>query len=131
NTREPLLPLMALPLMAKRLAPGPEMVRPFLMSSSPLVSVMVWPFRLGSKLMVSPLCADAIAARSDPGPLSLVVVTVLGTQRCSNPSSMGRKRGRAAGLFLRDAGRGDRRKRLDSQRVNDMGRVSFSGWPAI
>jgi hypothetical protein len=37
---------------------------------------MVWPFRLGAKTMVSPLLAAAMSARSEPGPLSAVVVTV-------------------------------------------------------
>src|SRR5262245_37577296 len=98
------------------------MVRFFLMSSSPLVSVIVWPSRLGSKTMVSPLLTALISARSEPEPLSwlLVTVSVLGTQRCSNPSSIGQKRRRAAGVFLRHAGRRDRPRWFDSQRVNDM-----------
>ena len=41
--------------------------------SSPLVSVMVAPFRVGSKSMVSPLVAVAMASRSEPGSESLVL----------------------------------------------------------
>src|SRR6516165_5357298 len=56
---------------------------------------MVWPFRLGAKLMVSPGFAAAISARSEPAPLSLVFMTVsvLGRKRSSSASSCGRKRG--------------------------------------
>src|SRR5438270_5834729 len=117
NTREALLPLTV-----NWPAPGPAMVRFCLMSSSPLVSVMVWPTKLGAKTMVSPLWAAAMSARSEPAPLSslFVTVSVLGTQRSSSASNVGRKMGRAAGVFLRDAGRGDRPRWFDSQLVNDM-----------
>src|SRR5262249_44433543 len=51
------------------------------------------PFRLLSKTMVSPFCAAAISARSEPAPLSSLFVTVrvLGSQRSSSASSCGRK----------------------------------------
>jgi hypothetical protein len=62
--------------MASWLAPGPWMVSFLLRSSSPLVSVMVSPFRLGAKTMVSPLLAAAISARSEPVPLSALLMTV-------------------------------------------------------
>src|SRR6516162_7709363 len=56
---------------------------------------MVFPLRLWSKTMVSPLLAAAMSARNEPGPLSrlLVTVSVLGTSRPSRTSSRGRKRG--------------------------------------
>jgi hypothetical protein len=71
---------------------------------------------------------EAISARSEPAPLSrlLVTVSVLGTQRSSSPSSMGRAVRRAAGVFLLDAVREVRPRRFDSQRVNDIVRVSIS-----
>src|SRR5206468_2791420 len=123
NTREALLPLtVSWP------APGPAMVTLWLMSTSPLVSVMVWPFSLEAKTMVSLLWAAAISARSEPAPLSRLfrTVSVLGTQRSSSASSVGRKVGRAAGVFLLDTDRGDRPRGFDSQRVNDIARVSYS-----
>ena len=57
-----------LPLMASKLAPGPSMSRLLLNASSPLVSVMVWPSRVGAKTIVSPLPAALIAARREPAP---------------------------------------------------------------
>src|SRR5713101_7513161 len=101
NTREALLPLtVSWP------APGPAMVTLCLMSSSPLVSVMVWPSRLGAKTMVSLLWAAAISARREPSPLSrlLVTVSVLGTQRSSRLSMQGLKARRAGRALLLDAG---------------------------
>src|SRR6266478_521995 len=122
NTCEALLPLTV-----KLLAPGPVMVTLWLMSSSPLVSVMVWPSRPGAKTMVSLLWAAAISARSEPVPLSKLfsTVSVLGTQRSSSASSVGRKVGRAAGVFRLDTDRGDRPRGFDSQRVNDIAQVSY------
>src|SRR5262249_14608615 len=78
--------------------------------------------------MVSFGLEAAISARSEPAPLSRLfrTVSVLGSQRSSRAWSVGRKVGRAAGVLLRDAGRKDRPRRLDSQRVNDMVRVSRS-----
>src|SRR5262245_36927819 len=58
--------LEPLPLMASRPAPGPWMLRPFLIVSWPLVSVIVWPVRLEAKTMVSPLLAWAMVSRRDP-----------------------------------------------------------------
>ena len=91
------------PLIVSSPAPGPAMVKSWLMSSSPLVSVMVWPFRLGAKTMVSPLWAAAMSARKEPAPLSrrLLTVSVLGTQRASSVSSVGRKMGRLRGYPCR------------------------------
>ncbi len=51
------------------------MVTLWLISNSPLVSVMV-PCSPPAKAMVSPLLAAAMAARSDPAPLSLRFSTV-------------------------------------------------------
>src|SRR6516162_6879676 len=69
------------------------MVRLLLISSWPLVSVMVWPVRLGAKTIVSLFLAAAISARSEPVPLSrlFVTVSVLGTSRPSSTSNRGRK----------------------------------------
>src|SRR5262245_11473351 len=58
--------LVLLPLMVRRLAPGPSISRLLVIANSPLVSAMVWPARLGAKLMVSPLWARAISPRSEP-----------------------------------------------------------------
>src|SRR6516225_3216842 len=69
-------PNWLLPLTVSWSAAGPWMVTPVVMDSSPLVSVMVWPTRLGAKTMVSPLLAAAMSARSEPAPLSLAFVTV-------------------------------------------------------
>src|SRR5260370_24477313 len=102
NTREALLPLtVSWP------APGPAMVRFFLMSSSPLVSVMVWKSRLGAKTMVSPLWAAAMSARSEPAPLSrlFVTVSVPGTKRSSRLSRQGPKvRCTGRDLLVHDGG---------------------------
>src|SRR5437899_5739125 len=87
NTREALLPLTVnLP------APGPAMVTLWLMNSSPLVSVMVLPSRLGAKTMVSLLWAAVMSARSEPAPLSRLfrTVSVLGNQRSSRHPRQGR-----------------------------------------
>src|SRR5262249_46857733 len=73
-------------------APGPLIVMFFLMDSSPLVSVMVWPSRLGVKTMVSPSWALLMTFRSEPEPLSLLLVTVsvLSSRRSSSTASVGR-----------------------------------------
>src|SRR6516162_5238821 len=99
NTREVLLPLIV-----NSAAPGPVMVRLFLISSSPLVSLIVWvvwPEGGGgrTKSMVSPLLATVISARKEPAPRSkrLVTVRVLGIQRLSSTSSVGRMVGRRQG----------------------------------
>src|SRR6266481_890408 len=105
NTREALLPLtVSWP------APGPAMVTLWLMSSSPLVSVMVWPARLGAKTMVSLLWAAAISARSEPAPLSRLfrTVSVLGNQRSSRHSRQGRTFRRVGRALILDAGRAAR-----------------------
>ena len=65
--------LLLLPLTVKRLAPGPVIVRFLLISSSPLVSVIVC--TPGSTVIVSLSAASAIASRKLPGPLSLVLLT--------------------------------------------------------
>ena len=50
--------------------PGPAIVRPWAMASSPLVRWMVEPSRRGENWTVSPGWAAAIAARSVPAPSS-------------------------------------------------------------
>jgi hypothetical protein len=72
NTR-----LAWLPLTVSCDAPGPLIVRLWEIDSSPVVRVMVAPFRLCAKSIVSPLEDEAIASRSDPVPLSLELVTVI------------------------------------------------------
>src|SRR6266571_1036669 len=69
NTR-----LMALPFTARLAAPGPEMVMLLFTTSSPLVNPMV---PVTAKLIVSPSFTMASALRSEPGPLSLMLVTVM------------------------------------------------------
>src|SRR5262245_38111825 len=88
NTRE-----LPPPLTFSRPAPRPRIVTSLVMFSSPLVSVIVWKSSCGSKAIVVLFLARAISARSEPGPLSLVLVTVsvLGTSRPSRASSRGRK----------------------------------------
>jgi hypothetical protein len=128
NTRERLLPLIV-----RLRSANPVMVTGCLMSSSPVDSEIVWPSRLGAKLTVSPLWAAAIAARSEPEPLSFmfVTMTVLGTQRSSISSSRGRNAGRAAQDVLRDDGRAERATRLANQWVNDMAQGSVSSRSAV
>src|SRR6516165_2204443 len=60
--------------------------------TSSLFRVMVLPASPLSNMMVSPACESRMASRSDPMPLSLVLVTirVLGTRRFSSSSSTGR-----------------------------------------
>ncbi|PYU02338.1 MAG: hypothetical protein DMG38_00685 [Acidobacteria bacterium] len=62
------------PLIARLEAPGPLIVRFLLIKSSPLVRVMV---PVTPKLIVSPDDALAIESRSEPGPLSARLVTVI------------------------------------------------------
>ena len=65
------------------------MSRLLVMSSSPLVSVMVWmPF---ANSIVAPLGAAAIVSRNEPGPLSALLVTITGlsTVRSSRTSGLG------------------------------------------
>ena len=65
-----------LPSTARLPSPGPKMVRLFVKESSPLVSVIVAGV-VTEKVIVSPLAARAMAARSEPGPLSAVFETVM------------------------------------------------------
>src|SRR5437660_1166094 len=62
------------PLTARLGAPGPEMVILWLTVSSPVVRVIV---PVTAKVIVSPSFAMLSACRNDPGPLSLVFVTVM------------------------------------------------------
>src|SRR2546430_15081480 len=59
---------------ARRFAPGPLMVMFLLITSSPLVRLIA---PVTAKLIVSLSCASASAWRSEPGPLSFVLVTVM------------------------------------------------------
>src|SRR5438105_2059218 len=68
------------PLIAREEAPGPLMVRvllPLLSIVSGAVLSVIVAGKLRLKLIVSPELALLIASRSEPGPLSLVVVTVI------------------------------------------------------
>src|SRR5262249_15212613 len=67
---------MPLIVTGVRGAARPWMVRLLLMTSWPLVSAMVDPDRVPAKTMVSLGPASLMSARSDPGPLSAVVVTI-------------------------------------------------------
>src|SRR5262249_34955377 len=131
--------LASLPLTVSWFAPGPSMSRFLVMASSPLVSVMVWPRRLGAKLMVSPLWAAAISPRSEPSPATpvsrlLVTVSVLGTQRSSRASRCGRKepwrwRTVGAGRLCRRGAREEPANRVSNRERNHMG-ISFAMWSA-
>src|SRR5437762_1905667 len=59
---------------ARRFAPGPLMVMFLLITSSPLVRPMM---PVTAKVIVSPSFASASACRNEPGPPSLVLVTVM------------------------------------------------------
>ena len=67
----------ALPaLIVSRLSPGPLITRVLVISSAPLVRVMVCGvLNDASNVMVSPEEAQAIAFRSEPAPASVVLVT--------------------------------------------------------
>src|SRR5262245_17818177 len=109
--------------MVSWLAPGPWIVRFLVMASSPLVSVIVWPTRLGEKTMVSPLWAAAISARRVPAPVSLALVTVsvLGSDRSSSASSCGRKLARCRrDVGVRRRAAGAERFQFRSQEENNM-----------
>src|SRR5947209_11004237 len=114
NTR-----FLSLPLMARRLAPGPSMSRLLSIVSWSLVSTMVWPARPGAKTIRSPLLALVIRSRSEPAPLSRLfrTVRVLGTVRSSRVSSRGTNDGR------RPAGR-----LLQFLRKNKDAMIRFSIW---
>ena len=64
-----------LPSTASTLAPAPLIVTLVFTSNSPLVSVMAPETPLAS--IVSPLLAMTSAWRSEPGPLSLVLLTTM------------------------------------------------------
>src|SRR5262249_5882678 len=85
--------LAPLPLTVNLLAPRPSMVTLVVTLSGPVISLIVAPLRLLSKRIVSPLPAEPRAARSEPGPLSPALVTVigLGTMRSSRAVSRGTK----------------------------------------
>ncbi len=79
------------------------------MTSSLLVSPIVCPLNPGSNSMISPLAAAAIASRSEPTPLSAVVVTVsVAAFRLLHPSRAAQNEGKSV---LRghdaDAGNGE------------------------
>ena len=61
-------------LTVSTFGPGPEMVMLLLMKSSSLVNPIV---PVTAKIIVSPSFASASAWRNEPGPLSLVLVTVM------------------------------------------------------
>lgn len=71
NTRTVLPPLTVI------LSAPPSMVRFLSIVSWALVSVMVCPARLASKVIVPSAHASAIAWRSEPAPLSALLVTVM------------------------------------------------------
>jgi hypothetical protein len=89
-----------LPLIANEDAPGPEMLILVLTLSVPDVSWIVDGFG-SAKTIVSPFRAVASSALSVPGPLSAVLVTVnvLGSERSSSRSMIGRNRDRATPLI--------------------------------
>src|SRR5436190_7582753 len=68
------VPAAALRCTARLPAPGPVITRFLLIDSSPLVKVIA---PVTEKSIVSPEVAAAIALRNEPGPLSVVVVTVI------------------------------------------------------
>ena len=116
-----------LPLTVSCFAPGPSMSRLLVMASSPPVSVMVWPRRLGEKLMVSPLWAAAISPRSEPSPRApvsrlLVTVKVLGIVRSSSASRCNRA---ALDPGVRPAEMPEGRDLRESNRVRNRMVVSF------
>src|SRR5262249_57011435 len=86
--------LALLPLTCTGLAAGLSMSRLLLMASSPLVSVMVWPWTRPSKRILSPLAAAAMVALSDRAPLA-------GGFRTASVVSKARPRGPSCGGWMR------------------------------
>src|SRR5467141_3416159 len=72
--RKNCVPLTALRMTVNRFAPSPVIVRSLLISNSPDVSVIVWPDKAASKVIVLPGQALLMIARKDPAPLSLLLV---------------------------------------------------------
>src|SRR6266446_4230398 len=72
--------LLLLPLIVNRLAPGPWKVRLLSIANSPEVSVMGLVTWVMSKVIVLPGQALAMIPRSEPAPLSLLLVTMVGAQ---------------------------------------------------
>ncbi|PYJ29735.1 MAG: hypothetical protein DME80_02550 [Verrucomicrobia bacterium] len=62
---------------ASKFAPRPLIVMFLVITSSAVVSVTVCPLSAASKLIMSPLFASTSACRNEPGPLSLVLMTVM------------------------------------------------------
>src|SRR5579885_645190 len=127
-----------LPLTVRLLRPGPLMVKLSVMSSSPLVRVMV---PVVAKVITSApglALAALTAARSEPVPVSrrLVTVKVLGSARSSRASGCGRIRFAGADrsarrLFRVVVWRWQKDCRFRSQHVNDMVSSPFPDWSAI
>src|SRR6266545_2231109 len=92
NTR-----LVAFPSTARLSAPGPEMVMFLSTSSSPLVKPILPDT---AKVMVSPSLASASAWRNEPGPLSLVFVTVIVAACARNATAQNRAAAIPANLIL-------------------------------
>src|SRR5678815_3270368 len=63
-------------LIVSSSGPGPSTMILLLITSSPVVSVIVWPLSAGVNPITSPSCASASAWRNEPGPLSFVLVTI-------------------------------------------------------
>ena len=96
------------PLTVSLLAPSPSIVTFTPIVSGPEFSVIVSPLRLLAKLIVSPLEAVVMAARSEPGPLSwlFMTVTVLSSVRSSIRSTRGKNCRRLECLPSRRLGAG-------------------------
>ena len=99
------------PLTVSLLAPRPSTVRFTPIVSGPEVSVIVSPLRLLAKLIVSPLAAVVMAARSEPGPLSwlFMTVTVLSSVRSSIRSTRGKNCRRLESLTIAPSARQESR----------------------
>ena len=97
---------------------GPVIVRLWSMASSPEVNTMS--VTLGAKSIVSPAFDFEMAARSEPVPLSLELVTVIveSSVRSSMTSSVGRNRARPARRARSRFGEWDRRRSFESPVVS-------------
>ena len=62
---------------ASNSGPGPLILMFLSITSSKPVRRIVWPLSAGSKSIVSPSLASVSAWRSEPGPLSFVLITVI------------------------------------------------------
>ena len=82
---------ISFPLIVSSLAPGPSIVTSWLISESPLVKNDRLPVQRRIEVTGNPLTSTEIASRSEPGPLSLTLVTKGGWASNAPMSTMSSK----------------------------------------